>query len=319
MPKSFQLKLTGGAWFGLFVLFYVLTAGIVALYVGIFVNLATGEVVKSINGTLLALICSALTIYMLFVFGWVIPLYRKGISLLEFDDKPFQFHGRIPAFVGLNVLGLFLSIITLFIYFPWYLKRLTKYLTENIEYDGARLEFSGSAGKFWLTFLWSFYVPFVILIVFTGAFPGGGASDAAHSFLRQALSQILFIPFGYQLYQWFFNNLKYKTKNSHWNTSFWPSLGMILGQTLLSFITIFVYWPAACLRIFRYFAGRTEVQENGQTKGRFEFQGKIGKGFLLIWGQALLCIITLFIYTPWAVAKVYRWVLSETQYVADVS
>lgn len=317
MPKSFQLKLTGRAWFGLFVLFYVVTASFVALYVGIFVNIATGESVSSLNSTKWALFDSAGVIYALFALVWTILFYRKGIGLLEFDGKPFQFHGRIPAFIGLNVLGLLLSIITLSIYFPWYIKRLTKYIAENVEYEGARLEFSGSAGKFWVTFFWSFCIPLAILVGFSMAFPGGWFSDPVHSFLRQALAQILFIPYGYKLYQWFFNNLKYKTKNSHWNTQFWPSLGMLLGQTLLSFITLFIYWPAASLRIFRYFAGRTEVQENGQTKGRFVFQGKIGKGFLLIWGQTLLCIITLLIYTPWAVAKVCRWVLSETQYVAE--
>lgn len=316
MQKSFQFKLTGGAWFGLFIALYFITIALVALCVGLFVNLTTGTPVYPVSGVSVAIACVVFVFYILFVLGWIIPVYRKWIGLVEFDGEPFKFHGKIWEFIGLNLLGLFLSVITLFIYFPWYLKKLMKYLAENVEYKGARLNFNGDAGRIFVTFLWAFYLPMIVLIAFNALLNPQDPGNTAGSIVYQFLSQVLFIPFSYKLYQWFFNNLSYQSKVTHWNTSFWSSVGMVLGQILLMFITIFIYFPAAMLRIYRYFAARTEVMENGQVKGHFEFQGKIGKGFLLIWGQVLLSIITLMIYLPWAVAKIYKWILEETKYIS---
>jgi uncharacterized membrane protein YjgN (DUF898 family) len=41
----------------------------------------------------------------------------------------------------------------------------------------------------------------------------------------------------------------------------------------------------------------------------------LGRGFLLMWGQGLLSLITAGIYYPWAMARVGRWVASHTSVV----
>ena len=48
--------------------------------------------------------------------------------------------------------------------------------------------------------------------------------------------------------------------------------------------------------------------------GRMGFEGSIKKGFGLLWGQALLSIITIGFYLPWAYPKVARWILESTYY-----
>ena len=79
-------------------------------------------------------------------------------------------------------------------------------------------------------------------------------------------------------------------------------------------ITVGIYWPAAALRLYAYFVGRTVFERSGQRIGRLGFEGKIGKGFGLIWGQGLLCLITLGIYIPWGYSKVLRWIAGNSYY-----
>ena len=310
MQKSFSFTLTGRAWFLLFLFLYVFMAIIVGFSAAIGVNYTRGSLQPG-------LIAGAVIVFFLIflcIIGWMVPVYRKFIGSASFDGKPFRFKGSVPAFVGMNLLGLFLTVITLTIYLPWYIRKVSNYIITQTEYDGKPLEFTGKGSALFVTMLWAFYVP-VIIIAIAGAAGKTIASGAKFKFFQQMLSQILMIPFGYKMYQWMFNNTSWQGRAAHWNTKFWNAVGFVLGQTFLLFITLFIYWPASTLRIFRYYAARTMVKEGDTVKGRFEFQGKIGKGFLLMWGQLLLSIITLGIYIPWAITKVYRWITSETKFI----
>ena len=82
-------------------------------------------------------------------------------------------------------------------------------------------------------------------------------------------------------------------------------------------MTVGVYWPAAALRLYKYFAERTVFERDGAELGRLSFEGGIGKGFGLFWGQSLLCIVTLGFYIPWGGAKMWRWTLENSCYVTQ--
>ena len=87
----------------------------------------------------------------------------------------------------------------------------------------------------------------------------------------------------------------------------------IIPELLLSIITLFIYWPAAYVKIYRFILeGSSFVDENDVEKGGFGFDGSTGKGFGLLWGQGLLCIITVGIYGPWAIAKIGNWFINNT-------
>ncbi len=309
MQKSFGFTLTGKNWFLLFLFLYLLMAVIIACSL---------EIVTSASYNYPALItvfcCIGIFIVLLCIIGWCIKAYRKFINRIEFNGRQFKFNGSIPAFIGMNLLGIFLSIITLTIYLPWYIRKIMNYIITQIDYDGKRLEFKGRGGELFVTMLWAYYIPLIILIAFSLAFRNSPAG-MPYRISSQVLAQILFIPFGYKIYQWMFNNTSWQGRSTGWNTQFWPSVGFMLGQLLLTLITFFIYWPAAYIRIYRYFAARTEIHGEGRVLGRFEFQGKTGRGFLLIWGQALLILITLGIYLPWGAVKIYKWVLEDTFYL----
>jgi uncharacterized membrane protein YjgN (DUF898 family) len=145
----------------------------------------------------------------------------------------------------------------------------------------------------------------------TGSLEAGLVEAAVLPALFAVVIFLILIPFIYLVYKWYVN-LRWNDVTITWKTSFWPSCGYILGQVLLTGITAGIYWPAGFLRIYGYFAGRTALSRGEAETGRLGFDGSIGKGFGLIWGQALLSIITLGIYLPWAYARIGRWLLGAT-------
>lgn len=312
MQKTFKFSLTGKGWFLLFLFVYVIIAAMICLAAYIGVNTVEGN---TPGVSVIIPAAGVFVIVILAIIGWVIPFYRKFINNIAFDNKQFSFHGNIPSFIGMNLLGIFLTIITLTIYMPWYIRRIMNHILTNIEYDGKRPEFNGNGGKLFVTMLWAFYIP-VVIIAALSAFFREYSTAVNYRVFNQVLSQILFIPFMYKIYQWMFDNTSWNGLNTRWNTEFWPSVGFMLGQALLTLITVFIYWPAAFVRIYSYFASLTQIQGNGQTKGHFEFKGKAGSGFLLIWGQVLLTIITLGFYLPWGMVRVYKWFIEETVYIS---
>jgi uncharacterized membrane protein YjgN (DUF898 family) len=97
-----------------------------------------------------------------------------------------------------------------------------------------------------------------------------------------------------------------------WNTRFWPAAGNIFLQLILTLLSALVYWPGAYVRLYAYFARRTALVEEGSVRQVVGFDGPVGRGFLLLWGQTLLTLLTLGIYTPWAMARVGRWFAEHT-------
>ena len=166
------------------------------------------------------------------------------------------------------------------------------------------------------------WVPLVVLIVVIAlaAARGGLGPQAAGSGggvqLITTLVTFLFVlyllvVFTYLVYKWYVD-MRWRDVAVRWQTRLWPSCGFILGQVLLSVVTAFIYFPAAFLRVYRYFAARTILTKEGAEIGRGGFDGALGKGFGLIWGQALLSMITLGFSLPWAYASIGRWLVGST-------
>ena len=250
-----------------------------------------------------------------------IPILRKIVPALHFDAAAFHFRGSIGKFLGSNLLGIFLTCITLGIYGPWYLTRITRYLVGELTYKGQSLGFAGRGGGLLLIVALTLGVPMIPLILVRlrldpTAFRSLSVVNPFQAFMLQLLAQLIFWSFFaaylYLIYRWFFTNLRYGGKSLSWTTSFWPSVSMFWIQILLSILTLGVYLPAAYIRIYRYLVGHSEIRTEQKLQGRLGFRGQAGRGFGLLWAQMLLTAVTLGVYAPWALAKVGRWFLSNT-------
>jgi len=226
----------------------------------------------------------------------------------------------------MNLLGCFLSVITLGIYGAWFITRITRYVTQETSYDGRPFAFKGRGGTLFLILLLTLGIPIAIIIIatFVSALARGGARSpgATASLLMVLIVALYFIALGayvYFTYRWLYDNIRLEGRAVRWNARFWPTFGMFLGQTLLTVVTLFIYYPAAYLRMYRYIARRVVMKEgegpDTPTHATLEFDGPLGRGFLLMWGQGLLSLITAGIYYPWAMARVGKWIASHTSVV----
>lgn len=126
----------------------------------------------------------------------------------------------------------------------------------------------------------------------------------------QALMTILMIPYIYFFYKWMVA-ISYKTYTISWQTNFWNSCGKIAVEILLSLVTLGIYMPLATLRLYKYFTDRTVAASADRTL-TFGYDIDQLDDFLFIWGQSLLTIVTLGIYYPWALCKIWSRVMGKT-------
>ena len=309
MKKYFNLTLEGRDWSKPFITFWI-------LFLIFDIPISSSQrwlPASGMGGGGYGALSFVFTIVILIITAaYTIKLARIALPKLSIDGKAFGFQGAEGKYIGLHVGGFFLSIITISIYVPWYLAKITGSLTSETEFDGDKPEFLG-------LFILFFWIP-VIIVGAIAAFAGGralyhggmeGYAEGA-PWIGLALFFLL-IPGMYIMYKWYIN-FGWKDFNVKWETQFWPSVGYILGQFALTVITAGIYWPAAALKLYRYFAGKTVIQQEDKTVGRLGFEGSIKKGFGLIWGQALLSIITIGFYLPWAYPKVGRWIAASSYY-----
>ena len=316
MNKQFGFRLTGGSFFPIFVAFYIpavaLTVLASAWSYGAAFRGATSSPWPSLGA-------AAVTILLYLVFA--VPFLRILLPALTLDGIPFSFRGSVGRFVGMNLLGLLLSIVTIGIYAPWYIARVTSYVAGEAGWKDKRIEFTGKGGRLFVILLLTVVLPAVVIAVALAialytVLTAGGASPVGSATMTQLMTYVLIVllfpSYAYELYRWYLTNVRIGDYGIRWNTRFWRSVGFIYLQILLTVVTLSVYWPAAWIRGYRYFANRSDITRQEGVCASVRFRGTPGGGFGLLWGQTLLSIVTLGIYIPWAVAKIGNWVASNT-------
>jgi uncharacterized membrane protein YjgN (DUF898 family) len=303
-------------------LFYGLYIPIVLLYVLLIGQTLRMQKDPGNPAGMLILLLAFVVFFVLYTLLYI-PILRVTIPALSLEGKQFGFKGSIGRWFGMNLLGGFLTAITLGIYGAWYITRITRYITEETSYDGKPFSFKGRGGTLFVILLLTLGVPIIAIIgvsvASTLALAGQGSPGPMTSILMIFVFVLYFIALGayvYYVYRWLYDNIRLEGYAVRWNARFWPTFGMFLGQTLLTMITLFIYYPAAYIRMYRYIARHIVVKEGegpeAPIHATIDFDGPMGRGFLLMWGQGLLSLITAGIYYPWAMARVGRWMASHT-------
>jgi hypothetical protein len=311
----------------LFIVLYIIPSSIVHNHIQDLNNTQTGTGMAEILARTGSQFSWQALSLVLFVVQYAIMffIYKMTIEGVEFKEKVFTFGAKFGSFISLFIGNLLLTIITLGIYSPWFMTNMYKFFATNAKHGEDNLEFKGKGSDLFVIFLVTLFIPMLVIgaIVMIGAFIGGFMNTLMHKEMPEisglviilimlAVVSIIFITifFTYYFYKWCVN-LSFKGYEIKWETELWPSVLQILVQTGLSVITIGIYSPVASLKLFKYFAERTVARKESSVK-KFGYDLAAGDDFLLIWGQILLCIITLGIYFPWAYCKINNYVLSKT-------
>lgn len=308
MTRRLDFSLSAAKLFPLFIGFYI---QFLILYILQILGSLRAQEAAAQPGSFLLTLAALLGLLLLYMF-FTIPFLRRILPALWLQDRPLAFRGSIGRFVGLNLLGAFLSLITLGIYLPWYLTRVSRYLVGETSFEGRTGEFTGRGGRLFVILLLSLVLPITVVSALIGLFAARSGvyepGTLLWVYLLILILLMLLLPACiYEIYRWFFTGLRLEPLSVGWRTRFWPAVGTILLQTLLGLVTAGIYLPAAYVKLYRYFAERTVLERDGEPYGRFGFDGKAGAGFLRIWGQSLLIIITIGFYYPWAMARIGRW------------
>lgn len=306
MKNYFDFNLTGKKFFPYWIVYYLLA---------IVPNAIVSSQGQGQSPSVLSIVVSIFVFFVyIFMYFYFIKLTINGVSLKE---KLFNFNGDVFVFAGKMLLGTILSMITLFIYMPWFIKDITKYLVNNTSYKGNNFDFKATGGSLFLVFLLGFLVPMIIIVIIMSQVMDPMNFNPVLPMIMGLAMLLVMVPFMYLTYKWMVN-IDYKEYHITLKTDAVESIMMIFGQMLLAIITIGIYAPMAYLKIFKYFIDRTVAVKEGDERN-FGFDIQPMNDFLFIWGQLLLCIITLFIYFPWAYVKINKRFSQRTFVTGEVS
>ncbi len=235
---------------------------------------------------------------------------KKALEGVRYKEHNVEVNVDFSSYFFTIATGVLLSIVTLFIYTPWFIRNVTELFCDNSSLDSEEFSFLGKGGKlFWILFLTLFLPIVVMVIMFVSAYSNGKV-EPDNKILFYIVALIVTIPYMYFLYKWFVD-VNFKAYHIEWETELWPSLGVIAREALLTVVTVGIYLPMAYLHLYEYFSART-VARSEETTLRFGFNYDPTPDFLFIWGQTLLVLVTLGIYYPWAFARVAKRFLTQT-------
>lgn len=243
------------------------------------------------------------------------------INSVALGDKRFSFMGSFGTFVGMVVKGSLLSCITFGIYFPWFLRNIIAFFTDNTEFPEKNISFESTGGKLLKYMFLSFIIPLIILIVILAlAFNMGnpealGETSNMVGFMVVYMAGVVVIAslMLFFLYRWYINFI-FGNETVKFAATFGETVLFFVVQYILTFITLGIYAFAFEVKLIKFLTEKTEVVDMTTGTERFPvFSGGIGEGFLLFLGQGLLSLITLGIYAPWAIAKVGNWVINNIE------
>ncbi len=199
---------------------------------------------------------------------------------------PIEFTGRRGPLFKLLVKNAIFKLLTLWIYRFWAKTWIRRYFWNNIRIDGDPLEYNGLPSELFIGFL----IVLGILVPLGMAYEGvrlvlESASEAAQSAVDIAYSLVMFILIQVAFYRMW----RYRLTRTTWrgirfglDGSTWRFLGLSVGWTLLSVVTLGLAYPWMRVALMRY---RIQHTRFGQTRFDFAGSGKALCGpFLLAFG-----------------------------------
>ncbi len=313
MQKYFRLSLKGSTiflWWLLYIVGIVITATLLRN------NSVTPEMmVDGAVGRMLLMQGLGMLIIMLFGLLFMFFLVRATVRSLSLEEEPFSEDYDMGRFLGLAVKGILLTAITLGIYFPWFAASLMRYFAAGASFRDTPLSFSGKGLTLFGILVLVVVLPYGLMILLL--FPmmiAAATFDYRMFVLWLAIFLVAAVliqsAYMYLLLRWSID-LRWNGRRILFRAPAGGGIGFILGQMLLTIITLGLYAPAMYIRIWRYTASHIIAGEQ-TVESRLGMAPEIWKDYFYILGQFLLTLITAGIYGAWAVAGIIRRLSSRT-------
>lgn len=310
MKKYLQFHLKGEDIFSYFIII-VLICIIPAIILSIPSNAYLMEEMTFWRGLLFGIGGIAILAVILILAIYILKLV---IGNVEYDDEKFNFSGEASEYVRLVFKGILLSIVTIGIYLPFFQRELMAFYIGKTSYRNETFQFMGKGGDLFVIFLFALIVPLVILaLIFGFDYSAERTLSSFKAYGINILETVIISPFLFLYYRWFVD-IRYKNYYARIDADLIEGIGVVLLQTFIAAATFGIYFPVAYLKIYKYYLEKVRVKDDSDQEQKIEFGYDIDptNDFLYIWGQILLTIITLGIYSPWAYCNILARVLGKT-------
>jgi uncharacterized membrane protein YjgN (DUF898 family) len=222
----------------------------------------------------------------------------------------FDYHGRVLPLFGIYAVNLFLSLVTLGVYYFWGKIRVRNYLSNQTELGGDRFGYHGTGKELLIGFLRAlllFFIPLFALNLGPELLGAGPVIRAAAAGLAYGMV-MLFVPVAmvgarrYRLSRASWRGIRFSFRGQAWDF-----LKIFAFGTFLSSVTLGLYYPFFDARrqefmISHSYFGNRKFSFNGRGKDLF-------RPFLV---TLLLTLPTLGFYWFWFAAKKQRYYWEHT-------
>lgn len=304
---GFTVNRTRFAWF---TLLYVVSLWLIAVWT-VFVDRtamdAEGPLYNEpcMQGTNMLLMTAAMLVGLLGTGIAVFFLIRLAIRAVTFDGEHVRSDVKFWKYFGILIGGGLLTIITLGIYYPWYERSLIACFTDDTSYQGEYFRFRGQGVTLFgiLTVCIMLPVGIILLGILLGS-PVLLVISYLLVFGFAILAEVLMIRW---LIDFSFGRYRIGAK-----VETGRAWAFMLGQMLLTVITLGIYSPIARMKIYRYFITRSEATGEEVPAMRLGSNLRAGSDGMFLLLQSFLIWITLGIYAAWGLPRILERYVTRT-------
>ncbi len=264
-----------------------------------------------------------------------------------------KFQGSGGELLVTCLVGLLLTIITIYIYLPWFVCKMARYVANNTTLGPTRrgelrVEFTGTGGELFVaglvgmlltTITFGIYAPWFIckmIKFFTEntqavapdgtryrlGFDGTGGALFVTYLVGGILTSLtlgIYAPwFMCKLVKWLFSNVRILENEQPVGSLDFEGTGGELFVTylvgmLLVYITLGIYLPWFSVKMSKFFAEGTRVTYQGRMF-QGQFHGTGGELFVIMLLHGFLTVITAYIYLPWFLVKQWEFDINNREY-----
>ena len=283
-------------------------------------------------------------------FFFILVIAKLVIQSVEFRGIKLICDYSVSKYTGIIITGLVLSIVTIGIYIPWFVRDVNRFFVHGSSYNSHKFFFKGKGGRLFLIMTMAIFIPFILVgfVLFTIL-----KSDI-DIWIYQIVVITILVSIIYLTFQWMVD-IRYKnylirldTEFFHalgkiiielvtafilvlifqwltsvfviylWNPETFPEAGKMAIELLLAVTTLSIYSAMAFIRLYRYFAEHTKSNVVDGKQIKMGYTGDQIMDFKFMWRQILLTAITFGVYYPWAFSRIVGRVLTQTYLSVDV-
>ena len=209
-----------------------------------------------------------------------------------------KFQGSGGELLVTCLVGLLLCIVTAYIYLPWFVCKMARYVANNTTLGPTRrgelrVEFTGTGGELFVAYLVGMLLTIITLGIYTPWF----------------ICKIL---------KFFSENTQAVAPDgTRYRLGFDGTGGELfvtyLVGMLLTMLTAGIYMPWFSVKMTKFFAEGTRVTYQGRVF-QGQFHGTGGELFVIMLLHGFLTVITMYIYKPWFLVKQWEFDINNREY-----